>query len=393
MSVGIRPYQQRGERDHVLRWSAVVLLWAGLCAPSAVLALSKPDWLYTVALPVTEQTEQAREEAATRGLLEVLSRVTGLQSIPRGELVRAALARPDRFYNQFVFNQERDQQNRRRLVVEITYQSQAVLELVRAARLPVWDARRPQLLALLVVEAPQGERTLLYEGSTHPLATAVREVARARGLPLRLPSADGEAALDARDVWRYNTTVMRAAATRYAPDAILIGRAQSRDDAAGASRLLVDWRYALSTLWLGQRGLRAPQVITDMDADVAWVDEAQFQLPGQLATAQAAASAPIHTLANQLAERYAVLARDQQQHQIAITGVEDVQAYADLLAFLQALEFVDAARIEGLRGAAIEITLVSRAQSDQLLQLLTLGGELALPDSPLLGRIEFTWQG
>lgn len=386
----------------VTRWCVVL---AGLLAASWVSplhALVKPDWLYTVAVPVQAQSESERQRAAAVGLLEVLSRVTGLQSIPRGAQVRDAIDNPGRFYNQYVFARERDAQNRNQLLLQITYQSQAVLDLVRAARLPVWDARRPALLALLVVETADGERRLLSAGTDHPVAQALTQVAQARGLPLRLPGVkdvSSEAMFPARAIWNYDSAILRDVAAQYAPDAILIGRVQQRGrDLQGGANFFADWRYALSTLWKGEQGLSSPEVITDVDADVAWVDEAQLQLPGEVRGAQAAAAAPIHLLANQLAERYAVLSRDLQQHRLSIRGISDVEAYAGLLKFLAQLEFVDATRIEGVQGDRLEVTLVSRARTEQLLQLLTLGGQLGLPATSTgfidtLARVEVAWRG
>ncbi|GIS19341.1 MAG: hypothetical protein CM15mP120_12570 [Pseudomonadota bacterium] len=51
------------------------------------------EWLYTVQQAVADQSEEQREIAARQALLEVLSRVTGLNTIPRNATIAAALAR------------------------------------------------------------------------------------------------------------------------------------------------------------------------------------------------------------------------------------------------------------------------------------------------------------
>lgn len=81
----------------------MLLLWLGtLLAPTAW-AVDVSGWLYRVEVPVTAQSTSARLEASRSALLTVLSRVTGLASVPRVEVIRGALDAPDLYYSQFGF--------------------------------------------------------------------------------------------------------------------------------------------------------------------------------------------------------------------------------------------------------------------------------------------------
>ena len=51
------------------------------------------EWLYTVQQQVVDQSEEQRQIAAREALLEVLSRVTGLTTIPRNATITSALER------------------------------------------------------------------------------------------------------------------------------------------------------------------------------------------------------------------------------------------------------------------------------------------------------------
>ena len=93
-----------------------------------------------------------RERVARAGLLRVLTRVTGLKSVPRNDVVTEALAQPDRFYSEFVFFNRADTSGLERLHLKVVFQRDAVLTLVGEAQLPVWWNRRPQVLAWIVVE-------------------------------------------------------------------------------------------------------------------------------------------------------------------------------------------------------------------------------------------------
>ncbi len=66
------------------------------------------DWLYEVDQFVPDQSDRARLAAARRSLLRVLSRTTGLASIPRSATVAKALTSPERYYTKYVYFDPRD---------------------------------------------------------------------------------------------------------------------------------------------------------------------------------------------------------------------------------------------------------------------------------------------
>ena len=61
------------------------------------------DWLYEVEQFVPDQSDRARLAAGQRSLLRVLSRTTGLASVPRSSIVAKALEAPDQYYTRFVY--------------------------------------------------------------------------------------------------------------------------------------------------------------------------------------------------------------------------------------------------------------------------------------------------
>ena len=66
------------------------------------------DWLYEVEQFVPDQSDRARLAAAQRSLLRVLSRTTGLASVPRSPTVAKALITPEHFYTKYVYFDPRD---------------------------------------------------------------------------------------------------------------------------------------------------------------------------------------------------------------------------------------------------------------------------------------------
>ena len=55
------------------------------------------DWLYDVEVPVATQSSSDPQAAAARAFATVLTRITGLEDIPRNPMVAAALRNPERF--------------------------------------------------------------------------------------------------------------------------------------------------------------------------------------------------------------------------------------------------------------------------------------------------------
>ena len=88
---------QRRMRCWLLLLTPALMVWSS--AHGAV----TDEWLYTVQQQVVDQSEEQRQIAAREALLEVLSRVTGLTTIPRNATITSALERPDRFYSEYVF--------------------------------------------------------------------------------------------------------------------------------------------------------------------------------------------------------------------------------------------------------------------------------------------------
>ena len=122
----------------VAKYRCCALVLVLLIVPLPVIAGISDEQLYTVQQPVDDQSESNRQQAARQALLEVLSRVTGLGTIPRNRPINSALAQPDRFYSEYVFvrsDQASSQDGSAALALEVRFQEQAILALVRTARL------------------------------------------------------------------------------------------------------------------------------------------------------------------------------------------------------------------------------------------------------------------
>lgn len=351
----------------------LMLLLLALQTPGLARAV-EVTWIYDAVVPVSDQSAAARLEAGRAGLLQVLTRVTGMSSLPDSEALQAALAAPDRYYNRFVFekpppplaaDQAGEAQEQPDLLLRMRFVPASVLGLVRQAGLPIWRSERPLVIAWVVADAG-GDRRILGADSDSPAVRALTERALARGVPLQLPMMDLQDQLEVEPgaVWGRLSQSLVPASERYGAEIILIGRLQ-----AGAGEL-----------WSGSWEF--------------WIDGEVSELDERNLAEDALGVAVIDRLADDLVARYAVQDRGVQELRLGVSGVQDAADYAGVIGYLAALEFVDDVRVARVQGNRLELGLVTTADSERLLTLFEADGRLLAAD-PIVqpgGAIELVWR-
>lgn len=326
----------------LIRWLLLVSLWM----PGS--ALADVQWLYSVEVPVNGQSAQDRQQAAGIGLLQVLTRITGLTSVPRNAAVAQAIANPARFYSAFDFVAQQPG-IASTAKVRIVFQRDAVLDLIEQAALPVWWEERPSVLVWIVLQEG-GQRRILTGADKHPLVNALNQQADRRGLRVQLPMMDLQDALaiSAADVWgRVSTTIDRAG-VRYAPEVTVVGRFNVQAE-LGITRYAGQWE-----VW-GD----ATNAVTTASAEV---NNADVDSVGKLG---------VNALAQMLTEQYAVLPRGQRQTRIQVSNVQSAGDYASLLRYLDGLTFVRQVDVDQVQGDNLLLRLHGQAEQAQLEYLLT----------------------
>ena len=322
----------------------------GLSVPTSAAPV---PWLYDVDVAAEGRTAQARRAVSGAALAEVLSRVSGLAHVPRNAEVRAALNAPEAYYNRFVYLEDG--------ALRIHFVPAAILALVDAARLPVWSVNRPQVMVWLVVEDGHSRQIV---GGDHAMAKALRERARQRGLVLKLPLMDLEDSMRVQPavIGGRLFDLLESASERYGAEAILVGHVRKKDCAiAGATACgLGGGTYYAGSL-------------------EAWLQGEEVTTGFALATLAEAGRATADFIVNELAARYAVLARERNHLALTISGVDSPASYGRLLGYLEGLEFVSAVDVLGVDTQRLDIRLHTRATLEQLLELFARDGQI-LPD-------------
>ena len=323
-------------------------------------------WLYDVEAPIESQGATDRRNASRTALRQMLTRLTGLRSVPMSEPVRDALRDPGPYYVQYRFLPGGAEHGMR---LGVSFSPSAVRDLISRAELPIWSADRPTGLAWLAVEH-DGAPAAVSRDSTHPLATGLRQQARERGIEIALPAMDTQdaARISTADVWYRFPYAIEQATARYAPDLVLLGRGQPGP--------LGDWVTEWE-LWLGG-GKRSFSFETH--------------------TPEEGAALAVDEVADELMDRFAVLGREARPIELDVHGIVSVADYAALMRGLAELEFID--RVELLAAAPETTTLrvTTRSTRSRLAELFAAYGILqAGPADPLPdrsgSRMTLTWMG
>ncbi len=219
--------------------AGAVALLAGLLVGGVVAAVPVAG-LYRAVVPVAGQGPEERRDGIRAALEEVLVRVTGQAEAPRDPRAAPLLEAAARFVEGYRFLPGGEGLPLGMQRLEVRFQREPLEQALYRAGLPVWGRDRPAVLLWLAVRAPQGRE--LVGGELQPaVQRALLEAARRRGLPLMLPLLDLEdrARLSEAEVWAGFAEPALAAAKRYAPEAVALGRLEP----AGPGWAEVPWRF------------------------------------------------------------------------------------------------------------------------------------------------------
>lgn len=314
------------------------------------------QWLYQVDQYVADQGEQTRRQAAQRSLLRVVSRVSGLVSVPRNGAITQALRNPERYYAKYVYFDptEVGANGRNRidnakesdatvLAVRFTFQPAMIKQLARSAKLPTWWSRRPLTLVWMVLDEPDG-RSVVDQGAVS-IRSALDYAAHQRGLPVLLPAMDLDDSLlvSTGVVWGKFTGVLDQAADRYDAGQYLVGRFSVQE--------ILGERFFTGEWMVRSQGADTSRFIRGADIDTV-------------------ANIGIDMAAQGVLDQHLVFADASRQHELVVSGINDIRAYASLLDYLQSLEFVDDVVLLSMHQDTLRLRVDTAATDEQLRNLL-----------------------
>jgi hypothetical protein len=356
-------------QDAGVRWVGFVLLTLALAVgvrlPEAW--AGTVDGLYEAEVPVASQDAKDRDRALRTALLEVVVRVSGQRRVSPTGVLSAAVQNPSRYVQEYGYGALPGGGGASRPAAAgaprlwARFDPNALNQLLRQAGLPVWGRSRPTTLIWLAVE--RGDQRD-FVGVGDPLAGALQGRARARGLPIALPSLDPQerGGVRVEDVWNDLPDKVTPGSRRFGADAVLLGRARERIPGLWETR----W-----TLVAGGSPERFTADGEQIDKVVAeGLDKAVDVLVGRLPQAS-----PTSTQEGPLPE-------------LVVTGVSSFEDYARVRKYLEGVDGVSSVQTAGLDPGRVIFRIKARNDREGVSRSVALGRTLA----PVQANADWTFQ-
>lgn len=348
-----------------LLWTPLILLCLSAMPVSAI---EVPD-LYTGVVAVPDQNDPTRERAQSEALAQVLTKVSGSPAVLTHSLVQDNLNKASGFVQRYQFKVQNPPvdapaDSPKQLLLEVSFDVRAVDRLLQSAAAPIWGKRRPLTLAWLAVSDANGRR-LVGDDNEPSITQDIQQVSRDLGVPLLLPLLDLEeaASINISDVWGRFLDPMQEYSSRYAADAILVGRLEEMSG---------QWQAEVSVLH-GQ-----------------FRESFSATAPSRLQALQVTMA----QLAAFYASKYAVvidLSKDAQQW-VKVHNVYGLVDYGKVTNFLQSLQSVQQVDVARVERSVVTYSLRLIAEQAAFLQAISLDGRLQLvPESAFTSELEFHW--
>ena len=321
-----------------------VLLCFGLavfCLGNVTLALTRAE-LFQATVPAADRSEAAQAGAFQAAMKTVLVRVTGRRSAEEDPVLAPLIGNARRYVQQY--RGAADGQ------LWVSFDGPAIERWLTQNGQPLWGNERPITYVWLTAPtAPQAgpqappqagspSGTIITAEDTSELKTAIDAAATLRGVPLLWPSA-AEIQRDHLDYAGVNAAAPATLADigrRAGGEGILIGKAAGTGETAS-----VRW-----TLLFQDRSSEFSGALEGVNR-TADLYAGLFAASGSLV--------PID---------------------IEVTGIGDVQEYANLQAYLESLSFISHVNVAALTGDTVRFRLTTRGGAESLQRTLSLDGHL-----------------
>jgi hypothetical protein len=330
--------------------------------------------LYDVEFPVPDQSRKVRNAVFSKGLEEVLIRVSGNRSILKQVKPAAASA----YVQQYSYvEQQPDGADTSRssalsmpsaavsYVLKVQYSSGKIIALLRENGQPVWGGRRGESVVWLAVRDGKN-RYVLTDSDTSLLKDALTQAAQRRGLPVIWPINDlkDQQQLRFTDLWAAFAQPIEAASKRYSKGPVIAGR--------------LSWS---GSNWRGDWSL--------------FVDGSTYSWTLNGSDYNTVIAEGVDLSADKIGKHYAVLERtdnDGPDLLVEITNIDSLQNYRKMQQFLQGLAAVRQTDLVRLDQEAVVFRIDLRGDIDDFVRLVAIDrkleprAELPLPDAGVPGQ-------
>lgn len=317
------------------------------------------DELYTVALPVADQTTGVRLEAFENAFGLVLIKVSGSDEARKNPAISRLAKNSSRYVKQFSYESrsgvDADGSEIKLLYMKANFDQRLIERLLRKHNFPVWGRERPSSL-LVINSQTNGDVQIVTGGSAPKIVELLDEAALNMGVPTLLPLMDLEdiGLVDVADVTSRRFEVINNLATRYGPDAVVVGEIVKLN----------------SDNWQGAWEVRFADQI--------------FKWRHKAATQQAVIDQLVAHLAGVLALEYALEDNqsNEQELRLKVSSMEGINHLISVQTYLRSLNAVESVQVSLISNEEVTFYLKLRNSSADLQRLIDIGNILEQQDLP-----------
>jgi hypothetical protein len=311
------------------------------------------DELYTVELPVSDQTTGLRLGVFETAFELVLTKVSGSDEAKKNPAIMRLGKNSSRYVKQFSYEDrpgvDAEGGAIQLLYLKVNFDQQLIERLLRKHSFPVWGRERPS--SLLVINSQFGDAIQLVTADSAPkVAELLYAAALKMGVPMLLPLMDLEdfSLVDVSDVTLRHFNVINDMAIRYGPDAIVVGEIVELD----------------SGNWAG-------------DWEVRFADQV-FKWRYNAAAQDAVIDELIAHLARVLALEYALEYNqsNEQELLIKVSSMLDINHLISVRQYLRSLNVVESVRVALISKEKVTFYLKLRNSVEDLRRLIDIGSVL-----------------
>ena len=315
--------------------------------------------LFTVELPVADQTTSLRLESFSEAFKRVIVKVSGSDEALRSPAFKRPIEGSARYVKQFRYisrsSPEDEEVEAERLYLRIDFNQQLIESLLRENNFPVWGRERPSSLLVISYDVNENIK-LVADDSTPDLVEALDQAASIHAVPVLFPLMDLEdiALVRISDIVSRQYDNIDTMAMRYAPDALLVGQIIGRSGEG----------------WQGDWEVRFAEQI--------------FKWKFKASSKQTVIDQVIRHLAKILALEYALEdhRRVDQSLLLSVSALDGIESLIVVQNYLQSLSVVDSVRVAMINKDVITYRLKLRNDPEDLQRLIDFGEILEQEDFP-----------
>ena len=317
--------------------------------------------LFTVELPVADQTTSLRLESFSEAFKQVIVKISGSDEALASPAFKRPVENSARYVKQFRYlnrtlpdDEEFDGSG---LFLRIKFDQQLVEGLLREQNFPVWGRERPSTLLMISYDVNENIK-LVSDDATPDLVEALDTAASFHAVPVLFPLMDLEdiALINIGDIASRQYENIDTMAKRYSPNALLVGQIVGRSGQG----------------WQG-------------DWEVRFAEQV-FQWSFKASSKQDVIDQVIRHLAKILALEYALEDHRsvEQSLLLSVSEVEGIDKLIKVQRYLKSLNVVDSVRIAMIRKDVVTYRLNLRNDPEDLQRLIEFGEVLEQEDFPQL---------